>query len=129
MTTLPSLPTPNVKLISDSFSYILTELASLKPEQLKLLAQFFEMQAAKFNTPIFSTRIAALGCVTAGVLVFTPSFVVINIRARNGLRIAGGLLGLVGLIIGVAQFSFIYQQWQMTSWQNHCLTFLEGSGG
>lgn len=129
MTTLPSLPPPNVKLISNSFSYILTELVSLKPEQLKLLAQFFEMQAAKFNTPIFSTRIAALGCLTAGALVFAPSFVVTNITARNSLRVAGGFLGVVGVIVGVAQFGLVYNQWTMNSWKNHCLTFLKESGG
>ena len=120
-----SLPKPDVKFINDSFNYILTEMSTLSPEKLQLLANFFQLQASKFNTSLMMTRIIAAGSLALGGTLAVSAIGIRNQDAQAAFLIGGALFVVIGIIVGLSQFIIMSQQNSQLSWYNRCIDFIE----
>lgn len=114
--------------VSDLPNLGFIHLSKLSPDELKGLAQFFNLMATKHGAPLLSYKLYAIGFLALSVI----SGVVFAATVANNapiIAIASGgvcILGLIGIIHSLSQHKFeLIQQLHHTHWRNYTLDILD----
>ena len=116
---------PNTYPIYHSFHYILTEMSTLSPEKLQLLANFFQLQVAKYNNTLATSRLISLGFAGTGIVLGATAIGLRNENHQAIFFIAGITMLALGGLTSLAQISNRAARNGHLAWYNRCIEFIQ----
>jgi len=102
-------------------------LAKLSPDELKGLAQFFNLMATKHGGNLFSYKLYTISFLALSVIGGVLAIALVDVSPIIFVPCFGVLVGgVIGLVYSLSQHKFeLNQQMHHTNWKNYTLEILD----